>query len=570
MRWTLALAAIMATSAGCLPEPKPVVGKHILAERDIGYLTFSRAADGEAGDDAVYVKQKPDHPPIPSGVGGDVGYPADLWAVGAAGGERRLLVEDIQPLFFNPYQWDARRRLIVEQVQPPPEARQYFVLGVDIAAGRVDNLGLDNGGSGGDFQLSPSGRWAIVVRDTGGPRVQQLAVSVDGFEVPIPTSGVQQVLFAGDHIYFADESRQLVRIGDDGSTSVVADLAMAANWHVVGMAAGDLLVTFHGDVTREQWTEWQLIGSGAAGVITGVADFYSASVSPDGRRVGFNRITSDARTGGGKVEVLVLTPDQTPPEQIWELPPSKVDMGFPAGFALVWRPGTDELWALDSSLYPDLYPTVLRPGQPPVSLARPAVTFAVVDPTSPGLAVQDLFHPWDADGYGQIFIDNGRWWVSKDPDDVNVIRLSDASNPDGGSGLVLGSAGQGIGEVAVLESGRRLALTLASGEEPANLAIVDAVDRTVRIIATHVAQVSFGTNRILARSMANKGGDLSRLSLFDLGSGAESVIAENVARLVVARPCASCLPLDPGARLLFTVQARFPYERDGIWLGTLP
>ena len=153
---------------------------------------------------------------------------------------------------------------------------------------------------------------------------------------------------------------------------------------------------------------------------------------------------------------------------------------------------------------------------------------------------------------------------------MNVIRLSDASNPDDGSGPVLASAGQGIGEVAVLESGRRLALTLGSGEEPANLAIVDAVDGTVRIIATHVAQVSFGTNRILARSMANKGGDLSRLSLFDLGSGAESVIAENVARLVVARPCASCLPLDPGARVLFTVQARFPYERDGIWLGTLP
>ena len=58
------------------------MGKHILAERDIEYLTFSRAADGEAGEDAVFVKQKPDHPPIPADIGGDVGYPADLWAVG--------------------------------------------------------------------------------------------------------------------------------------------------------------------------------------------------------------------------------------------------------------------------------------------------------------------------------------------------------------------------------------------------------------------------------------------------------------------------------------------------------
>jgi len=89
VRWTLALATMAASSAGCLPEAKPVLGKHVLSERDIEYLTFSRAADGEAGDDAVYVKQKPDHPPIPDGEGGEVGYPADLWAVATAGGERR-------------------------------------------------------------------------------------------------------------------------------------------------------------------------------------------------------------------------------------------------------------------------------------------------------------------------------------------------------------------------------------------------------------------------------------------------------------------------------------------------
>jgi hypothetical protein len=563
VRWTLALAAIAVASVGCLPEPKPVLGKHVLAERDIGYLTFSRAPDGEAGDHAVYVKQKPDHPPIPPGVGGDVGYPADVWAVGTAGGERRLLLEDIRPLFNAPYVWDARRRLIVEQDQSPPSGL-YHVLGIDVATGQVDTLSV----GGNNFLLSPSGRWSIVVRPGATPpATEQWAVSVDGAEVRIPDTFTQ---FVGDHIYFANQNAQLVRIDDDGATTVVADLSMAANWLVVGMAAGDLLVTSHGDVTTEEWKEWQLLGSGYAGVIAGSANVYSAIVSPDGRRVAFNRISGSERTGAGKVEILVLTPDQTPPEHIWELPPPKVDVGIPASSTLVWRPGTDEMWALDSSLYPDLYPVVLRPGQPPVALARPALAFSVVDPTSPGSAVQDLFRPFDVAGYGQIFIDNGRWWVSKDPDDPNVIRLSDASNPDDGSGLVLASAGQGVGEVAVLESGRRLALTLGSGEEPNNLAIVDAVDRTVRILATHVAQVSYGTSRILARSMASKSGDSSRLSLFDLGSGAESVIAENVAKLVVARPCATCLPLDPGARLLFTVQSRFPYERDGIWLGTLP
>jgi hypothetical protein len=253
---------------------------------------------------------------------------------------------------------------------------------------------------------------------------------------------------------------------------------------------------------------------------------------------------------------------------MWEMPPARG--GFGTGYAPIWRPGTDELWAIDDSLYPDVYPVVLRRGEPPLVVDRAALTFRVIDASSPGPPVQDLFAPWLDPAFGQLFIDGSRWWVSKDPDDPAVIRLSDPSNPNDGGGIVLASAGQGINQVAVLESGKRLAFMLGSGEEPDNLATVDAATGEVRIVATHVAQAAYGTGRILARSGASQGGDLSKLSLFDLTTGAESVIAENVAKMVVARPCATCLPLDPGARLLFTVQARFPFERDGIWLGVLP
>jgi hypothetical protein len=552
---------------GCLPEPKPVVGKHLLVERDIRYVTFSRAADGEAGDDAVYVKQKPDHPPIPADIGGEPGYPADLWAVATAGGERRLLVEEIQPLFFHPFQWDARRRLIVEQLQPPAADRLYFVLGIDIATGQADNLGIDAGGSGGDFQLSPSGRWALVYRPgTDGAGVRHLAVSVDGAEIPIDAGRFVQ--FIGDHFYVSNGSGQLVRIDEDGSMTVVADVAMA-NWQIVPLAAGDLLVLSRGSVTTGETAEWQLLGTAHAGVIPGGATFYGGQVSPDGRSVAFQKVFEDERGGGGqKVEVHVLTPGETAPDQTWELPAPRSNT--PTNVPLVWRPGTDELWALDNSTYPDMYPVILRPGQPPAPSPRSAVTFSVVDPSSPGLAVQDLFRaPFDGETV-EIFVDGGRWWVSKDPEDPAVIRLSDASQPDQGGGIVLASAGQGIGEIAVLEPGRRLAFTLGSGEEPDNLATLDVQEGAVRIVATHVAQVSFGKDRILARSRASKAGDSSTLSMFDLRSGTESVFAENVSRMVVARPCATCLPLDPGARLLFTIQARFPFERDGIWLGTLP
>jgi hypothetical protein len=559
------LVAVLALCVACLPEPRPVVGKHLLLERDIGYLTFSRAPDGEAGEDAVYVKQKPDHPPIPADQGGEVGYPADLWAIGTDGGERRLLVEEIQPLFFSPFVWDARRRLIVEKRQTPWPDQLFDVLGVDIATGQVDKLGLDAGGSGGEYQLSPSGRWALVFRE-GSRRV---AVSVDGVEIPLPNGTYPQ--FIGDRIYFQDESRQLVRIEDDGTTAIIADVSTANNWSLVRLVSGELLFRTYGTWDTEQWSDWQLLGTSYAGRSEGTAGFFdgTGSISPDGRRVAFNVYRSGPRGDTEQVEVHVLTPDETPPEQVWVLPPPKVPM-FVSGVGLIWRPGTDEIWAIDSSAYPELYPLVLRPGQAPVPLSRPALMFSVVDPSVPGGAVQDLTRQSYYGHYGHIFIDGGRWWVSKDPGDLAVIRLSDASHPEDGGGIVLASAGQGINELAVLESGRRLAFTLGSGEEPDNLATLDVFEGSVRIVATHVAQVAFGRDRLLARSSASKAGDSSTLSMFDLTTGKESIFAENVARMVVARPCATCLPLDPGARVLFTVQARFPFERDGIWLGTLP
>src|SRR6185436_11510541 len=116
--------------------------------------------------------------------------------------------------------------------------------------------------------------------------------------------------------------------------------------------------------------------------------------------------------------------------------------------------------------------------------------------------------PYDPTRYGDIFIDGGRWWVSKDPDDENVVRLSDANDPEGGNGMMLAGAGEGLSEIAVLESGRRLAMLLGGGEEPKNLYTVDVSEGTIHAVATHVAQVCYGTNRILARSLAATSGDL--------------------------------------------------------------
>ena len=312
------------------PNRSRSLGKHILAERDIEYLTFSRAADGEAGDDAVYVKQKPDHPPIPTGVGGDVGYPADLWAVGTAGGERRLLVEDIQPLFFDPFSVGCA---------PPSDRRASYSR--RRRRGCISCSGSTSRQVGSTTSASTTGAAAATfscrrrgdgrswsARAPADRRTQQLAVSVDGAEVPIPTSGARQLLFVGDHIYFADESRQLVRIDDDGSTSVAADLAMAGNWH--GRRHGGGRSARHLPRRRDPravGSNGSCSGPDHAGVIDRHRGLLQRAVSRP--IAGGLRSTGSpvdvARRAPESVEVLVLTPDETPPEQIWELPPPKVD-----------------------------------------------------------------------------------------------------------------------------------------------------------------------------------------------------------------------------------------------------
>ena len=553
--WWAALSATAIVGivfCGCLPEPRPAMGKHLAVERGIEYITLSRATDGEAGDDAVYTKQKLMPPPIPP-EGGLVGYPADLWAVNTKDGARRLLAEDIQPLLFAPFAWDARRRLLVERRMPSSLAPSlpFTVFAVDVTNGQMDDLGGDDTVSG---TVSPSAWWTLTIRET--PAPHWWAVSAEGHAVDLgePSRYLQ---FVGDQIYVKNASEELIRIDAQGVMTVVADgIPDTDSWQLFALSVGDLVILFRASGV----VEWKLIGSANAGNIIG-KDLYAWRSSRDGSQLGYTATTAD-----GKSEARVLTPSAPPPrEQVWELPPSR--NAYSPNYLLVWRPNSDELWCLDNNQYP----VVVKPGQAAVSSNRIAVGFRLVDASSPGSAPVIELNQLN-DFSGDFFVDGGRWWVSRDPSAGGVVRLADASDPGGGTGIVLGEAGEQVTEIAVLETGKRLAVRMRRKDDltPADLYTVDLSDGTKHLVATHVAQATYGTSRILARADASQSGDGSRLSIFDLSSGKESVIAENVAQLVVARPCAACLPLDSGARMLFTIQARFPFEQDGLWIGTLP
>jgi hypothetical protein len=552
MRSVLIGVVIGMACAGCLPEAKPAVGKHLVGVRDVGYVTWARGADGEASDDVVYIKQQNPPPPLPP-EGGPVGYPADLWAVPAVGGPSRLVMKDMMPAQGAFLQWDAAGHLMAMRPAPSVYAPSlpHTLLAVDIATGNAEDLGGETYAG-----LSPSGRWRIAVRETPQPRLW--ALSVDGLAVDIGSSETF-ARYVGDRIFFQNDQREVVRVENDGSTTVVSP-ALGPNdqYQVYAMAAGDLLAVIHPVYSG---ADWRLLGTTSGGTIVG-ENLYSFAPSRDGRKLGYVLTTADGRT-----EAHVLTPGATPPvDETWELPPPS--SGLP-NYLMTWRPGTDEFWCLDNNQYP----IVLKPGQAPIVSHRIAVVGVhVVDPASAGSKpIVSLYEPFNPDEF-DFFFEGGRWWIAKDERDRGVVRLADASDPSGETGIVLGEAGEFVSEIAILEPGRRIAVSMRRMDDlaPPDVYTIDLIEGTKRVVATHAAQIVYGTNRVLVSQEANKAGDSGRLTLIDLNTGAQSVIAENVALMAVARPCPTCLPLDPGARTAFTIQARFPFEQDGVWTGVLP
>lgn len=538
--------------AGCLPEAKPAVGKHLVGIRDVNYVTWSRGADGEPGDDVVYIKRKDPPTPAPP-EGGPLGYPADLWAVPAGGGPSRRVLEDMMPAESAFLQWDARGHLLASRLSPSMYAPSvpHALLAVDIATGNADDLGGDVFAPG----FSSPGRWRLAIRETPQPRMW--ALSVDGLAVDVGPPDV----FArsvGDRIYFQNDQREVVRVEVDGSKTVISTaLAVYDQYSVFEMAAGELLVVRH---AMYAGADWQLLGTASRGTIVG-DNLYSFLPSRDGQKLGYVLTTPE-----GKTEAHVLTPGTRPPaDEAWELPPPS--SGLP-NYLLTWRPGTDELWCLDNNQYP----IVVKPGQPPIVSKRIAGTVHIVDPSSPQSSpVIDVFRAANADDY-DFFLEDGRWWIARDAQQGGTVRLADASDPSGATGIVIGEAGEFVPEVAILERGRRMALSVKRADDltPPDIYTLDLTDGTKRIVATHVPQIVYGTNRVLVSEDANHAGDGARLTLIDLATGAGSVIAENVALMAVARPCPTCLPLDPGARTAFVIQARFPFAQDGVWSGILP
>lgn len=539
------------TCAGCLPEGKPAVGKHLVGIRDVQYVTWSRGADGEAADDVVYIKQKDPPTPLPP-EGGPLGYPSDLWAVPAAGGPSRRVLEDMMPAQGAFLQWDAAGHLMAVRRAPSMYApsSQHTLLAVDIATGNAEDLGGESYAG-----LSPSGRWRVAFRETPQPRLW--ALSVDGLAVDIGSSETF-ARYVGDRIFFQNDKREVVRVEDDGSTTVVsAALAVNDQYVIFEMAAGDLLVVMRAGYSG---ADWRLLGTASGGTIVG-DNLYSFLPSHDGQKLGYVLTSPE-----GKTEAHVLTPGATPPaDETWELPPPS--NGAP-NYLLTWRPGTDELWCLDNNQYP----IIVKPGQPPIVSTRIAAMFHVVDSSLPRMsAVIDVWGTANDSAY-DFFLEDGRWWIARDAQQGGTVRLADASDPTGATGIVIGEAGEFVPEVAILERGRRMALSMRRADDltPPDIYTLDLTDGTKHIVATHVPQIVYGTNRVLVSEDANHAGDGARLTLIDLGTGVESVIAENVALMSVARPCPTCLPLDPGARTAFVIQARFPFAQDGVWSGVLP
>jgi hypothetical protein len=170
-----------------------------------------------------------------------------------------------------------------------------------------------------------------------------------------------------------------------------------------------------------------------------------------------------------------------------------------------------------------------------------------------------------------IFTADGRRWLFETAEQRFV--LGDADDPTADGGLVIGDEqNTPTRNLADLDGGRRLALWLAPGNDRTDLHLVDLATLQRRLLATDMTQVTFGQKRalVVARVLGHRSFAPGELLLVDLDGGGETRLGQNISEFAIEPVCSRCDVTGAGVTAAFVVQARIPFEYDGLYLAELP
>jgi hypothetical protein len=228
-------------------------------------------------------------------------------------------------------------------------------------------------------------------------------------------------------------------------------------------------------------------------------------------------------------------------------------VGQTIGTVLEWRPGRAELWF---STLPD--------------------GFGIWRPNTGLTTGQANLNPYvqAPDGQSSVFTRDGRHWFSTAVGHPSIIRVGscdDATAPL----LQLNSEDTANTSHWETDDGRLLVGVWTIDGNRKDISLVDADAGTSRAIATAGHVVALGRTRALALlnwEISRATGDLT---LIDLASGAQTVLAQDVYDVAVDRGQSANVPpgadaLAPGTRVAFLTNNRLVSPWDGLWVASLP
>jgi hypothetical protein len=554
--------------AGCLPEAARPVGDHLIAQRGISrvaigpgpspLLTFTRAASPAPG-----TVPDPFEP-----------RPRDLFVLPRAGGAERSLLRNLS--LDNTALWDALGRLYVIFGVPveggpggsrgwAPALTRWDPAAGEVPLGRFDELRFSAGRNRLYYYSSERG---ALVRE------------LDDSERALG-GRTSLARFLGEDLWFVRDGA-LVMLGREDREPVRV-LEGVEGWVVASPpGAGQLvLAAFRREKSGE--TTVMIVRPGEqpprTGIATGATLNGSPAVSSDGERVAF----AQPSTLPGHVRVHVVRPAGGR-ELTAELPFSLGDGGpgppgrsgpvlGPGGapplpgmqlpfVELRFRRGSEDVWC-----YVQDQIRVVRPDQVVLLEGRrrewQGIARVGVGEES-GNSQQLLGFSGESAPSATA---DGRRWLLLDRDDVLLVDADDPAGP----GFVVARARE-YRRMIELPSGQLFAFVAPGGDSREDLHALDPATGERRVIARAVSGAVFGHRRMLAvvRRLGSDSLAPGDMVLVDLTTGQEQTLARNVTEFALAPVCAGCDRTAPGVAIVFIVNARVPFEHDGLWTAVLP
>lgn len=548
-------AILVVVAAGCLPRGEPPRGQQLVAGRDDRVILFQL---GAAGAPARLLTLRssaiPGPPNLPQG-DVDVFVVSELATVA---GQTRL-----EPLFENQvagdmrsggpgFEMDARGRpfflravsdLPASPSDPAPLHFEKFR--VDPTTGARTNYGVIEGVV--ERFLSVDGTLVLVGHDS-----VFRVLDLDDRETLLPAAS--SAGFVGNDVYFITPDRDLFRLR---GTDLAGASGLAAHdvdtFSSIDSARGILLLLERRPAGQAAPPARTILDPATATEIPvpGATEpsFNPPSVfpSPTGRFLLVQSFSDDGAQGTTVYDRDMNTAE-TPPN---------------LNGVASWRPGQDELWFQTDMDTSNSVVWRWRPGEPPVHVTDGGLA------TSFGIS-QNIFlgAPFiDYTFAGAPFTPDGEFWLSNDPDGLVSLRSIDdlASTP-----FALNVVGTGVSAYVPLPDGRGISEVYTTYPFHCDISLVDPSQRTSTLLASTGYVVRVGATRILALLNWVKGSLSGDLTLIDLDTGAQTLLAENVFAVAVEEPTGQRDHLPPGVRVAYLVRNRIESPYDGLWLATLP